>query len=88
MPTYLEVSFADKDEAKRLGARWDAASRRWYVPDFIPVAPFARWLPAAVQSEDVLIAPIYLRRSTEACYMRIPRDPGHRSAVMVDSIPA
>lgn len=68
MPTYLEVSFSDKDEAKRLGARWDAASRRWYVPDSIPVAPFARWLPAAVQSEDVLIAPIYLRRSTEACY--------------------
>lgn len=68
MPTYLEVSFAEKDEAKSLGARWDADSRRWYVPDSVPLAPFARWLSEAVQGNDVLIAPIYLRRSTEPCY--------------------
>jgi len=29
---YVDVPFAEKDEAKRLGARWDMAERRWYAP--------------------------------------------------------
>jgi ribonuclease HI len=28
---YLNVSFAKKDEAKALGAKWDANKRKWYV---------------------------------------------------------
>lgn len=42
----LRVPFAEKDEAKRLGARWDAVRKVWFVPDGLAVAPFARWLPA------------------------------------------
>lgn len=30
MRTDLRVPFAEKDEAKRLGARWDAARKVWY----------------------------------------------------------
>jgi exodeoxyribonuclease VII large subunit len=44
--TYLTVTFKDKDAAKALGARWDAAQRQWYVPDGRDLAPFAVWLPA------------------------------------------
>jgi hypothetical protein len=40
----LQVPFAEKDEAKRLGARWDAANKKWYVPAGTDVAPFARWV--------------------------------------------
>ena len=29
---YLNVPFAEKDEAKALGARWDPTARRWYAP--------------------------------------------------------
>ncbi|MFI3136422.1 MAG: DUF5710 domain-containing protein, partial [Methylococcaceae bacterium] len=28
---YLNVPFAQKDEAKALGARWDAAQKKWYI---------------------------------------------------------
>lgn len=28
---YLTVPFSDKDEVKSLGARWDPASKRWYI---------------------------------------------------------
>lgn len=28
---WLDVPFAEKDEAKRLGARWDGAARRWFA---------------------------------------------------------
>ncbi len=44
--TYLTVSFKDKDAAKALGARWDAAQRQWFVPDGRELAPFSAWLPA------------------------------------------
>lgn len=43
----LTVPFAEKDQAKALGARWDSGLRTWYVPDGLSSAPFASWLPAA-----------------------------------------
>lgn len=42
--TYLNVPYAQKDEAKALGARWDNNQRKWYVPAGIAVEPFSRWL--------------------------------------------
>lgn len=44
--TYLTVPFAQKDQAKALGARWDAAQRQWYVPSGLELEPFQPWLPA------------------------------------------
>ena len=44
--TFLTVPFKDKDAAKGLGARWDAAQRQWFVPEGRELAPFALWLPA------------------------------------------
>ena len=43
---HLTVPFADKDEAKRLGARWDPQERVWFVPDGIASARFSQWMPA------------------------------------------
>lgn len=45
MRTNLQVPFAEKDEAKRLGARWDATKRVWYVQNMTDPAAFKRWLP-------------------------------------------
>jgi hypothetical protein len=42
----LDVPFAQKDDAKRLGAKWDAAKRKWYVPHGIDVNLFKQWWPA------------------------------------------
>jgi hypothetical protein len=39
----LDVPFAEKDEAKRLGAWWDPYRRCWYVPPGADPALFARW---------------------------------------------
>jgi hypothetical protein len=40
----LKVPYAEKDEAKALGARWNAERKAWYVPDGTDSAPFERWL--------------------------------------------
>ncbi|MFC7517188.1 DUF5710 domain-containing protein [Herbaspirillum sp. GCM10030257] len=41
----LNVPFAEKDQAKGLGARWDAARKKWYVPHGVDANLFSRWLP-------------------------------------------
>lgn len=41
--TYLNVPYAHKDAAKALGARWDAAQKKWYVPIDKDITAFAQW---------------------------------------------
>jgi hypothetical protein len=40
---FLNVPYAEKDEAKALGARWNPTKRRWYVPDGVATEAFAKW---------------------------------------------
>lgn len=42
---WLNCPLDEKDEAKKLGAKWYADKKKWYVPDGVDEAPFARWLP-------------------------------------------
>jgi len=41
----LNVSYAEKDDAKSLGAWWNPDKKIWYVPAGIDVRPFERWSP-------------------------------------------
>lgn len=56
---FIEVAFAEKDEAKRLGALWEPAVRKWYVPAGLNRRLF-RW-------PDALL-------SQEMCAVRFPSD--------------
>lgn len=40
----LKVPFAEKEQAKALGAEWDMARRVWYVKPGLDLQAFARWL--------------------------------------------
>ena len=55
---YLDCDFHEKDEVKRLGAKWDKGNRRWYIPDGIDAEKFIQWLPnteaEAEERADVL----------------------------------
>jgi hypothetical protein len=42
---WLDVPYAEKDRAKSIGARWDAAARRWYAPRETLLVDLARWAP-------------------------------------------
>jgi hypothetical protein len=53
---WLDVPYADKDQAKSLGAWWDDEARRWYAPR-PGMRQLARWaarpdLPALLPGED------------------------------------
>jgi hypothetical protein len=45
MRTNLNVPYAEKDQAKRLGARWDSTRKTWYVEDVENLYAFYRWIP-------------------------------------------
>ena len=61
MRTDLRVPFAEKDEAKRLGARWDAARKVWYVQNAPNLAAFARWLPSPSDAAPAPARPVATR---------------------------
>ena len=44
MRVNLSVPFDEKEQAKNLGARWDAACRTWYIKDAERLEPFLRWI--------------------------------------------
>jgi hypothetical protein len=41
---FLNVPYAEKDQARELGARWNPTRKRWYVPDGVALEAFARWM--------------------------------------------
>ncbi|EBF4612483.1 TPA: DNA primase [Salmonella enterica] len=60
----INVPYAEKDEAKMLGARWDAANKTWYVPDGVSVDHFLKWL-----SDCNVIAPYwYIAQAYDYCW--------------------
>jgi hypothetical protein len=66
-PTNLNVPFHEKDDAKRLGARWDAVRKTWFLPDRSDTAPFAKWLP---QQSDINLqcASYFIAQSVRTCW--------------------
>jgi hypothetical protein len=42
--TFLHVKYEDKDQVKRLGARFDGQEKNWYVLPGKNLEPFAKWL--------------------------------------------
>lgn len=68
---YLNVPYAQKDEAKQLGAKWDPERKSWYY-DGNPEGyiNFAKWIFDIDNAEGVLIACdyIYVVESTRECW--------------------
>ena len=46
----LKVPFNEKDQAKSLGARWNAEAKLWYVPQGVDAAPFEKWVSSALNA--------------------------------------
>jgi hypothetical protein len=49
----LSVPFAEKDQAKTLGARWNRDHKQWWIPSTFDSTPFLRWLPSQVRPEPL-----------------------------------
>jgi len=47
---FLNVPFAQKDEAKALGAKWDPSKKKWYISSNLDILLFSQWNTNAVSS--------------------------------------
>ena len=47
---YLSVPYAQKDEARRAGAKWDRVAKKWFAPAGVESSVFARWRVAAASA--------------------------------------
>lgn len=63
----IKVPYAEKDEAKALGARWDSVARVWYVPEGKDLALFDRWLPKTIEP-DIRAQKYYISQSSASCW--------------------
>ena len=73
----LKVPFPEKDAAKQLGAKWDAARKIWYI-ECKDEAPFAKWSPTP---HDGAPAPTAIQPKT----VPTPRPPQSDGKVYVGS---
>ena len=48
---YLNCPYAEKDDAKDLGAKLDQGARKWFVPDDIDTDLFKKWWPGEVAAD-------------------------------------
>ena len=62
MKTYLEVPYADKDQAKAIGARFDMSRKKWYCPDGIDLMLFRKWLATDTSIIDAMAKTVAKRR--------------------------
>lgn len=49
---YIDVPYAERDRVKALGAQWDPAERKWFIPESVPVDKFAQWPQEAINEPD------------------------------------
>lgn len=43
--TFLAVPFKEKNQAKKLGAKWDKENKLWFAPEGTDLNQLSRWLP-------------------------------------------
>ena len=48
---YINIPYSEKDQAKKLRAKWDPAKKSWFIPKGSNKDCFEKWLPKG-QKED------------------------------------
>lgn len=54
----LNVPYSQKDEVKKLGARWNPTKKTWYIAGVEDLTPFVKWIPReklkSIKSENIV----------------------------------
>ena len=56
MKTFLDVPFSDNAEAKRLGAKWSSAYRKWFIENVENIDQFMKWMPIHLKAPSKGVA--------------------------------
>ena len=50
--TFLAVPYKEKEQAKKLGAKWDKESKLWYAPEGADLNQLSAWLPENTKAPE------------------------------------
>jgi hypothetical protein len=62
----LDIPYNEKDEAKRIGAKWDPNIKKWYVNDKEDYHKFVKWIEPI--GNIVIIDALYLIEGIQKCF--------------------
>jgi len=75
----LNVPFVEKDEAKKLGAKWDPDNKTWYISKKSNLKLFAKWLPKVLDEwePNIVANYYYIAESIKTCWKCKRETPVH-----------
>ena len=50
--TFLAVPYKEKEQAKKLGAKWDKDNKLWYAPEGTDLSQLSTWLPEKARAPE------------------------------------
>jgi len=68
MSLLLNVPFAEKDEAKSLGAKWNADLKKWYVADKKEYHKFIKWILGNNETIQIICDHFYIIEGVHECF--------------------
>lgn len=68
MSLIIDVPFAEKDEAKLLGARWNPELKKWYVKERQNYYKFEKWILGNKESVNILCDYFYIVEGIHICF--------------------
>lgn len=64
MNILLNVPFAEKDDAKKKGAKWNPDIKKWYIDDASKLLGVSKWLDA----NNIICENLYLLKKSHICW--------------------
>ena len=68
MSLLLNVPYAEKDEAKKLGARWNPDLKKWYVSYKKDYYKFQKWILNSLDSTYIICDYLYIIEGIHTCF--------------------
>lgn len=68
MSLIIDVPFAEKDEAKSLGAKWNPNLKKWYVEERENYHKFEKWILGNKENVSILCDYFYIVEGTHLCF--------------------
>lgn len=68
MSLLLNVPFSEKNEVKKLGAKWNPTLKSWYVESKRDYYKFVKWILNSRDKVNILCDKIYLLQRERICY--------------------
>lgn len=68
MSLIIDVPYAEKDEAKSLGAKWNPNLKKWYVEERENYHKFEKWILGNKENVSILCDYFYIVEGTHLCF--------------------